>query len=79
MDNTKTINQRPIQINELNTALPQSLRESEKGILSIIAKVYRGLLQIISGMYTGTGCGGSPLEFHKFSDKKKTPPIKAPL
>jgi len=63
----------------LNTALPQSLQQSEKGILSIIARVYRSLSQIMTGMYTGTGCGGAPLEFHKFSDEKKTPPTKVSL
>ncbi|MDE0733178.1 MAG: hypothetical protein OSB72_08985 [Gammaproteobacteria bacterium] len=63
----------------MNTALPQSLRQSEKGILSIIARVYRSLSQIMTGMYTGVGCAGTPLEFHKFSDEKKTPRTKMPL
>jgi hypothetical protein len=75
----ETANHRPVRVDELNTALPQPLQLSEKGIMGIIARVYRNLSQIMAGMYTGAGCSSMPLEVNNYSDKKKIRTKKALL
>lgn len=71
----KTINGSPTPVAALNVDAPAVLANTERGPLARIARIYRRLNDVMSGMYTGVGCAGTPHSHHSYDeqDKKQKP------
>ena len=66
---TKTINGAPTPLSSLNVDQPSLLEDSSTGPLARLSKIYRRLNDVMSGMYTGVGCAGTPHEHHHFDEQ----------
>ena len=64
----KTIDGKPTPLTSLNVASPRVLANSKTGLLARIAKIYRRVNEVMSGMYTGVGCAGTPHEHHSYDE-----------
>jgi len=71
---SKTVNGKPTPRSALNTEAPRVLVESSGGLLARVARLYRRLNEVMSGMYTGVGCAGTPHSHHSYADKPKDNP-----
>ena len=58
---------KPLARAELNTAVPAFLANQQRGPLALLAVWYRRLNDILSGMYTGVRCGGTPHSHHHYA------------
>jgi len=65
----KTLNGAPTPLSSLNVDSPSILVNSSSGLLARISKIYGRLNDVMSGMYTGVGCAGTPHEHHSFEEK----------
>ncbi|MBL4581506.1 MAG: hypothetical protein JKY29_06780 [Gammaproteobacteria bacterium] len=68
----RTINGTPVPLSSLNVDSPSLLENSKTGLLARLSRIYRRLNDVMSGMYTGVGCAGTPLEHHRYSDQPKS-------
>lgn len=67
----KTIDGAPTPRSSINTESPKLLKNSRSGPLAGLAKIYKRLNEVMSGMYTGVGCAGTPHEHHSYDEKPK--------
>ena len=67
----KTIDGAPIPISNLNVEPPSLLENPNPGPLARLAKFYKRLNEVMSGMYTGVGCAGTPHSHHSYEEDKK--------
>ena len=65
----KTVDGVPTPISSLNLSSPKILKNSEAGVLSRVAGFYRRLNEVMSGMYTGVGCTGTPHAHHSYNSE----------
>jgi hypothetical protein len=72
----KTIDGAPTPIASLNTDAPRMLENSTSGLLARLSKIYRRLNEVMSGMYTGVGCAGTPQQHHSYNEPTKNPVSK---
>jgi len=68
----KIVNGAPTPLSSLNVDSPSRLEDSKTGPLARLSKIYRRLNDIMSGMYTGVGCAGTPHERHSYDEKSKS-------
>ncbi|MBL4574001.1 MAG: hypothetical protein JKY86_13145 [Gammaproteobacteria bacterium] len=68
----KTIDGAPVQLSSLNVDSPSLLENSKTGPFARLSRIYRRLNDVMSGMYTGVGCAGTPQEHHRYSDQPKS-------
>lgn len=68
----KTINGAPTPLASLNVATPSVLENSKTGPLARVSRIYRRLNEVMSGMYTGVGCAGTPHEHHSFEEQTES-------
>jgi hypothetical protein len=68
----KTINGAPTPLASLNVDSPSLLEDSKTGPLSRLSRIYRRLNDVMSGMYTGVGCAGTPHEHHHYDEQAKS-------
>jgi hypothetical protein len=68
----KTINAAPTPLSSLNVDSPSLLEDSKTGPLARLSKIYRRLNDVMSGMYTGVGCAGTPHEHHSYDEQAKS-------
>jgi hypothetical protein len=61
-----TLDGTPLARAQLNTAVPALLVSQQSGPLARLALWYRRLNDILSGMYTGVRCGGTPHSHHNY-------------
>jgi len=77
----KTVDGAPTPISSLNLSSPEILQNPKTGVLSRVAGFYRRLNEVMSGMYTGVGCSGTPHAHHSYDSEEtqqnKKPPNKA--
>ncbi len=64
----KTIDGKPTPLSSLNVDSPRLLDNSKTGFLARIARIYRRINDVMSGMYTGVGCAGTPHEYHSYEE-----------
>ncbi len=67
----KTIDGAPIPISKLNVDTPNALKNPATGPLAKVSKFYKRLNDVMSGMYTGVGCAGTPHSHHSYPENKK--------
>lgn len=68
----KTINGAPTPLTSLNVDSPNLLENSKTGALARLSRIYRRLNDVMSGMYTGVGCAGTPHEHHRYDEQTKS-------
>ncbi|MFT6822542.1 MAG: hypothetical protein ACJA1Q_000326 [Pseudohongiellaceae bacterium] len=68
----KTINGAPTPLASLNVSSPSLLEDSKTGPLARLSSIYRRLNDVMSGMYTGVGCAGTPHEHHRYDEQVKS-------
>ena len=68
----KTIDGSPTRRASINVEPPNLLKNPESGVVARLAKIYGRVNEVMSGMYTGVGCVGTPHEHHSY-DEKTTP------
>jgi len=68
----KTINGAPTRLSSLNVNSPNVLVDPKIGPLTRLSKIYRQLNDVMSGMYTGVGCAGTPHEHHHYDEQPKS-------
>ena len=71
-EKTNTINGAPTPLASLNLDSPRVLEDSMTGPLSRLLRIYRRLNDVMSGMYTGVGCAGTPHEYHHYDEQPKS-------
>jgi hypothetical protein len=69
----RTPDGRPTARRQLNTNVPAVLDHAEQGILARLAQIWRRLNDILSGMYTGVRCGGTPHSHHSYDAEDRKP------
>ena len=69
---TKTINGALMPIPSLNVGSPSVLEDSMTGRLARLSRIYRRLNDVMSGMYTGVGCAGTPHEHHRYEEQAES-------
>ena len=68
----KTVNGSPTSRSSLNIESPSALKNARSGPLARVALFYRRLNEVMSGMYTGVGCVGTPHEHHRYDEQAKS-------
>ena len=68
---TKTINGALMALASLNVRSPGVLEEAMTGPLVRFSQIYRRLGDVMSGMYRGVGCAGTPHEHHRYEEHDK--------
>ena len=68
----KTINGAPTRLSSLNVDSPSVLEDPKIGRLTRLSRIYRRLNEVMSGMYTGVGCAGTPHEYHHYDEQPKS-------
>jgi len=68
----KTIDGAPTPLSSLNVDSPSLLEDSKTGLFARLSRIYRRLNDVMSGMYTGVGCVGTPHQHHSFDEKPKS-------
>ncbi|MBL6905376.1 hypothetical protein OAM75_05455 [Gammaproteobacteria bacterium] len=66
---TKTMDGAPTPISSLNLRSPELLKNPGKGVLGRVATCYQRLNEVMSGMYTGVGCTGTPHAHHSYNSE----------
>lgn len=69
---TKTINGALMALASLNVRSPGVLEEAMTGPLVRFSQIYRRLGDVMSGMYTGVGCAGTPHEHNSYEEYAKS-------
>ena len=69
---TKTINGAPTPLVSLNVGSPRISVGSMTGPLARLSRIYRRLNDVMSGMYTGVGCAGTPHEHYHYDEQPKS-------
>ena len=68
----KTIDGAPTPLSSLNVDSPSVLEDPKIGRLTRLSRIYRRLNDVMSGMYTGVGCAGTPHEHHRYEEQTKS-------
>jgi len=68
----KTINGAPTPLSSLIVDSPSLLENPKTGLFARLSRIYRRLNDVMSGMYTGVGCAGTPHEHHRYDKQAKS-------
>jgi hypothetical protein len=68
----KTIDGAPTPLSSLNVDSPSVLEAPRAGPLARLSRIYRRLNDVMSGMYTGVGCAGTPHEHYHYDEQPKS-------
>ena len=68
----KTIDGAPTTLSSLNVDSPSVLEAPKAGPFARLSRIYRRLNDVMSGMYTGVGCAGTPHEHHRYEEQTKS-------
>ena len=68
----KTIDGARTPLSSLNVDSPSVLEAPKAGPLARLSRIYSRLNDVMSGMYTGVGCAGTPHEHHRYEEQIKS-------
>jgi hypothetical protein len=69
---TKTISGAPTPLASLNVGSQRISEGSMTGPLARLSRIYRRLSDVMSGIYRGVGCPGTPHEHHRYEEQTKS-------